>query len=40
MIAIRFFIESLKKHGFRIWGWYRVVVGMILLIMIFTGYMK
>lgn len=39
MIAIKFFIEFLKKHGFRVWGIYRVVLGIILLIMIYTGHL-
>jgi len=37
IIAIKFFIEFLKKHGFKIWGYYRVVLGIVLLIMIYTG---
>ena len=37
IIAIKFFINFLKKHGFRIWGIYRIVLGLILLIMIYTG---
>jgi len=40
LLAIKFFIEFLKKHGFRIWGIYRVAVGLILLILIFTGYIQ
>jgi len=40
LLAIKFFIEFLKKHGFRIWGIYRVAVGVILLILIFTGYIQ
>lgn len=40
LLAIRFFIESLKKHGFRIWGIYRTIVGAILLILIYTGYIQ
>lgn len=39
MIAIKFFIEFLKKHGFRVWGIYRVILGIILLIMIYTGHL-
>ena len=38
MLAIKFFINFLKKHGFRVWGWYRIVVGIILLLLIYTGY--
>lgn len=40
VLAIKFFITMLKKYGFRIWGIYRVVVGIILLIMIYTGYLN
>lgn len=40
LLAIKFFIEFLKKHGFRVWGIYRVAVGLILLILIFTGYIQ
>ena len=39
MFAIKFFIEFLKKHGFRIWGIYRVILGIILLVMIYTGHL-
>jgi undecaprenyl-diphosphatase len=39
MIAIKFFIEFLKKHGFRVWGIYRVIVGIILLMMIYSGHL-
>ena len=31
-IAIKFFIGFLAKYGFKIWGWYRIFVGVILLI--------
>lgn len=40
MLAIKFFISMLKKHGFRVWGVYRVIVGIALLIMLYTGYLK
>ncbi len=39
LLAIKFFIGFLKKHGFRVWGIYRVVLGIILLIMIYTGHL-
>ena len=35
--TIRFFIGFLKKHGFRIWGLYRIIVGILLLILIWQG---
>jgi len=38
MVAIRFFISFLQKHGFKLWGYYRIVVGIILLVLIWKGY--
>jgi undecaprenyl-diphosphatase len=40
LVAIKFFITMLKKYGFRIWGIYRVVLAITLLIMIYTGFLK
>lgn len=37
MIAIRFFINFLTKYGFRAFGFYRIIVGGILLILIGAG---
>lgn len=37
MIAIKTFIAFLQKHGFKVFGWYRIVVGLILIILILTG---
>ncbi|SDG40543.1 undecaprenyl-diphosphate phosphatase [Chitinophaga filiformis] len=38
MIAIKFFINTLKKYGFRVWGYYRIVVGIAILAAIGLGY--
>jgi undecaprenyl-diphosphatase len=40
ILAIKFFIDFLKKHGFRVWGYYRVILGIILLVMIYTGHIN
>lgn len=37
LIAIRSFISYLTKHGFKIFGWYRIVVGTLILILYFLG---
>jgi undecaprenyl-diphosphatase len=37
VIAIKFFIGFLQKHGFRLFGWYRIVAGIVLLILIWRG---
>jgi undecaprenyl-diphosphatase len=34
MIAIKFFIGFLQKHGFKLFGWYRIIAGAILIILI------
>jgi undecaprenyl-diphosphatase len=38
MAAIRFFIQYLTKHGFKVFGWYRIVVGIALLALWKAGY--
>jgi undecaprenyl-diphosphatase len=40
LLAIRFFIGYLQKHGFRLFGYYRLIVGIILLVLILTGYIE
>ena len=40
LLAIKFFITYLQKYGFKLFGWYRVIVGMILIILILTGHLK
>ncbi len=32
MIAVKFFISILTKFGFKVWGWYRIIIGIVLLI--------
>ncbi|RYF86610.1 MAG: undecaprenyl-diphosphate phosphatase [Chitinophagaceae bacterium] len=40
LLAIKFFISYLQKHGFRLFGWYRIIAGTILLILVLSGYLK
>jgi undecaprenyl-diphosphatase len=32
LLAIKFFIGILKKYGFKMWGWYRIVLGVSFII--------
>jgi undecaprenyl-diphosphatase len=32
ILAIKFFIGIIKQYGFKPWGWYRIIVGVFLLI--------
>jgi undecaprenyl-diphosphatase len=37
IIVIRFFIGFLQKHGFKVWGYYRIVVGLVMLVLLWRG---
>ena len=36
LIAVKTFINLLTKYGFKIWGWYRIIIGIALLIYFYT----
>jgi len=38
MAAIKFFINFLTKHGFKAFGYYRIVAGSLILILLFCGF--
>jgi len=40
MAAIRYFIQFLTKHGFKWFGWYRIIVGVAILILWTMGYFE
>lgn len=40
MMAIRYFIQFLTKHGFKWFGWYRIAVGALILILWKMGYFE
>jgi undecaprenyl-diphosphatase len=40
LLAVKFFIGYLQKHGFKIFGWYRIVVGITVLVLIQQGIIK
>lgn len=35
--AIKFFIDFLTRYGFKAFGWYRIIVGLILIVLLFNG---
>lgn len=37
LIAIKTFITFLQKHGFKVFGWYRIVLGLVLIILLLLG---
>ena len=37
IIAIKFFIGFLQRHGFKAFGYYRIIVGIILLLLMLAG---
>ena len=38
MVAIKFFISYVTKYGFKAFGWYRIIVGLAILALLFTGH--
>jgi Uncharacterized bacitracin resistance protein len=40
ILAIKFFIGFLQKHGFVLFGWYRIIAGAALLILILSGVIR
>ncbi|MBQ8673794.1 MAG: undecaprenyl-diphosphate phosphatase [Bacteroides sp.] len=38
LLAIKFFISFVTKYGFKAFGWYRIIVGGIILAMLLTGH--
>jgi undecaprenyl-diphosphatase len=37
IIVIRLFIGFLKKYGFRVWGYYRIVIGLVMIFLLWRG---
>lgn len=40
LLAIKFFIGFVKRYGFKIWGIYRIIIGVILLLLIFFNFIE
>ena len=38
IVAMKWFVNFLAKYGFKAFGWYRIVVGVIILVMLAMGY--
>ena len=38
MLAIKFFINYVTKYGFKAFGWYRIIVGAVILALLLTGH--
>jgi undecaprenyl-diphosphatase len=40
LLSIKFLIGFLQKHGFKLFGYYRIIIGVLLLILFYTGIVK
>ncbi len=38
LISIKYLMKYLTNHGFRVFGWYRIIVGAVILILLAMGY--
>ena len=39
IFVIKWFLEYIRKHTFKIFGWYRIILGCILIIALFLGFL-
>ena len=37
LLAVRFFIGYLQRHGFKLFGYYRILVGTLVLVLVLLG---
>ncbi len=37
LLAIKFFIDMLKKYGFKMWGYYRIILGIVVIALVTLG---
>lgn len=37
LFAMKWFVSFLTKYGFKVFGWYRIIVGVIILVMLLSG---
>ena len=37
LLAMKWFVNFLSKYGFKAFGWYRIIVGVIILVMLLSG---
>ena len=37
MAAIKFFIDYVSKYGFAAFGWYRIIVGVVIIVLGLLG---
>lgn len=37
LLAMKWFVRFLTKYGFKVFGWYRVIIGIIIIVMLLSG---
>ena len=40
LLAVRFLMEYVKKHDFQLFGWYRIILGAIVLVLGAVGFLQ
>ncbi len=38
LFAMKWFVNFLTKYGFKVFGWYRIVIGLVIIILLATGH--
>lgn len=37
LLAMKWFVSFLTKYGFKVFGWYRIIIGIIIIVMLLSG---
>lgn len=37
LLAMKWFVNFLTKYGFKVFGWYRIIIGIIIIVMLLSG---
>ena len=40
LLVIRFLMDYIKKHDFKVFGWYRIVLGIVLIVLVLCGVLQ
>lgn len=38
ILAMKWFVSFLTKYGFKLFGWYRIIIGLVILFLLYTGH--
>jgi undecaprenyl-diphosphatase len=39
LLSVKFFINFIQKRGFALFGWYRIALGLTIIVLLYTKYL-